>query len=83
LHAEGYVHGHLSPKKILTDTNPHKKHLYITGLSEIKKYRNEKGEHIRYKEKPLTGPVVNDFASINTYAGISKTGELFEGDLII
>ena len=72
LHAEGYVHGHLSPKKIITDTNPYKNHLYITGLSEIKKYRNEKGEHIRYKEKSISGPVANEFASINTYAGISN-----------
>lgn len=70
LHAEGYVHGHLSPKKIITEINPYKNHLFITGLSEIKKYRNEKSEHIRYKEKPIAGLVTNEFASVNTYAGI-------------
>ena len=73
LHTEGYVHGHLSPKKIITERDPMKNFLYLVGLSSVKKYRNDKGEHIRFKEHKNPSQVYSMFASINANMGISIT----------
>lgn len=49
--------------------------LYLVGLSDVKKYRNDKGEHIRFKETQKTSSIVSPFASVNAHVGISNVTE--------
>jgi len=70
IHSRGLIHGNLTPKKILTDKNPNNSNLYLTGLSSMKKFKNDKGEHIRFRER-FRGEefTINNFSSGNKHLG--------------